>query len=60
MSFIAIFAITLMPFTPIASALELSVLPVEYFGMLAMIIFGYIILTTLIKKIYIQKFGKLL
>ena len=60
MSFIGILAVTLMPFTPLAGALELAVLPMEYFVILIALVIGYIALATCMKKLYIRQFKKLL
>ena len=60
MSFIGILAVTLMPFTPLAGALELAVLPMEYFVILIALVIGYIALATCMKKLYIRRLKKLL
>jgi len=52
--------VTLLPFTPVASALGLTALPAFYFPWLALIILGYMLTATLVKKIYVKKYGELL
>lgn len=60
LTFLGIGAATLLPFTPMASALGLTALPPVYFAWLAAIIFGYMALATAIKKMYVRKHGELL
>jgi Mg2+-importing ATPase len=52
--------VTLLPFTPVASALGLTALPAFYFPWLALIILGYMLTATLVKKLYVKKYGELL
>jgi Mg2+-importing ATPase len=51
---------TMLPFTPIASALGLSRLPFEYFGFLLVTVILYMIFINVVKKIYLKKYGELL
>ncbi|MEI7667952.1 MAG: hypothetical protein WCI62_03060, partial [Erysipelotrichaceae bacterium] len=51
---------TLLPFTPIASALGLASLPPIYFAYLFMTVTCYMILINIVKKIYIKKYKELL
>lgn len=60
LTFAGILAVTVIPFTPLASALGLVALPAVYFVWLAMIVLGYMILATVMKKLYVRKFGELL
>ena len=53
-------AMTVLPFTPAAAALGLTSLPAGYFAWLALILAGYMALTTGAKKEYIRKYGELL
>ena len=52
--------VTLLPFTPLAAALGLCALPPLYFAYLALIVLGYMVLVTLMKKLYIRKYHELL
>jgi Mg2+-importing ATPase len=47
-----------LPFSPLAPALKLEPLPLEYFPWLAVILLAYCVLTQLLKRAYIQRFGK--
>lgn len=60
LTFAGITVLTIIPFTPIASMLGLTVLPAVYFLWLFGIIIGYMILATIAKKLYIRKYGELL
>jgi Mg2+-importing ATPase len=51
---------TALPYTPAAAALGLHALPPVYFGYLAAILAGYMILVNLSKKWYIRRYGSLL
>ena len=55
-----ILVLTVIPYTFIGAKLGLSPLPVIYYVGLLFIIIGYVLLTTIIKKQYIQKYGELL
>lgn len=52
--------VTMIPFTPLGTMLGLSALPTVYFLWLALIIGCYMLLATMMKKIYIKKYGELL
>ena len=52
--------VTLLPFTPLAAPLGLCALPPVYFAYLALIVLGYMVLATLMKKLYIRKYHELL
>ena len=52
--------VTLIPFTPMGAALGLTALPPVYFAWLAGIVLGYMLLATLVKKLYIRRYGELL
>jgi Mg2+-importing ATPase len=53
-------ALTLIPFTPLGALIGLVPLPGIYFVYLALILVGYMALTTLAKKAYIRRYGELL
>ena len=42
---------------PLAGAFKLQPLPPAYFGWLAAILLGYALLTALVKRVYVRKFG---
>ena len=46
-----------LPMGPLASYFKLEALPLVYFGWLAAILLGYALLTTLMKRYYIRRFG---
>jgi len=46
-----------LPMGPLASYFKLQALPLAYFGWLAAILLGYALLTTLMKRYYIRRFG---
>jgi len=52
--------VTILPFTGIGAALGLASLPGFYFGWLVLIIGCYMLLETVVKKIYIKRYGELL
>jgi len=52
---------TVLPYTNFGQNLGLShLLPMNFFGWLALTIFGYLALVMVVKKMYIKKFGELL
>jgi len=51
---------TILPYTPVGSALGMLHLPPVYFGWLILTIFLYMLLVTILKKVYIRKYGELL
>ncbi|XEN37826.1 magnesium-translocating P-type ATPase [Paraclostridium ghonii] len=51
---------TIIPYTPFGSALKLYPMPMVYFAWLIATIIGYMVLVTIVKKIYIKKYGELL
>jgi Mg2+-importing ATPase len=52
--------VTVIPFTPIAESLGMHALPPEFFVWLVLTLVCYMLLVTLVKKIYIKRFGGLL
>ena len=59
-TFLAIGALTILPFLPLRAGFELTVLPAVYFPWLALIVAGYMAAMTLVKTRYIRKYGELL
>ena len=47
----------LLPFGSLADYFKLQALPLAYYGWLAAILFGYGVLTTVMKHLYIRRFG---
>lgn len=60
LTFAGIIALTIIPFTFVGSSIGLHALPRVYFAYLAAIVVLYMILATIIKKIYVKKYGELL
>lgn len=60
LSFAGIAFVTAIPFTPLGEVLGFSALPPIYFAWLALIIGCYMILATVMKKVYVKKYGELL
>ncbi len=60
LTFAGIVALTAIPFTSIGRAIGLHSLPMLYFAYLAMIVILYMVLATVVKKLYIKKYGELL
>jgi len=59
-SFAGMAALTVIPFTSVGAALGLAPLPPVYFAWLFGIVLCYMLLATLLKKIYVRKYGELL
>lgn len=51
---------TIIPYTPFGSGLKLYPMPMVYFAWLIATIIAYMVLVTIVKKIYIRKYGELL
>ena len=47
----------LLPLSPLASYFKLQALPAAYYGWLVAILLGYCLLTTLMKRVYIRRYG---
>lgn len=60
LTMLGIAVVTLLPFTPLAAPLGLCALPPVYFAYLTLIVLGYMVLATLMKKLYIRKYHELL
>ena len=58
LTFSGIAVLTCIPFTPLAPALGLTALPAVYFAWLALIVVCYMALATLLKKLYIRRYGE--
>lgn len=48
----------ILPFTPFAAGLKMMPLPLSYFPILICILFGYCLLSQLVKVLYIKKFNQ--
>lgn len=60
LTFMGIAIATMIPFTPIGTAIGLAALPPVYFSWLAVTIVCYMLLTTVLKGVYVRKYGELL
>ncbi len=60
LTFAGIVVVTVIPFTPLGAMLGFSSLPGVYFAWLAFIIVCYMVLATVIKKVYVRKYRELL
>lgn len=59
-TFTGIAALTAIPFTSIGSAIGLASLPASYFIFLLGIILSYMVLVTVLKNLYVRRYGELL
>ena len=55
-SLFALFIVTVLPYTPLAASLKLATLNGMYFLALMLIIISYMLLVTIVKKVYIKKY----
>lgn len=60
LTFAGIAVLTAIPFTPVGEIIGLAPLPAIFFAFLAGIVVAYFALTTLIKKLYVKRYGELL
>ena len=60
LTFAGIAVVTLILFTPLGAALGFSALPMIYFAWLALIIVCYMLLATVMKKVYVRRYKELL
>lgn len=60
MTMLGIAILTIVPFTPIGTMFGLVNLPLVYFGFLSLIVVVYMVFATVVKKLFIKKFGSLL
>ncbi|MFV0401403.1 MAG: magnesium-translocating P-type ATPase [Oscillospiraceae bacterium] len=51
---------TIIPFTPFGTMIGLAALPLQFFGWLALTVLCYMLLVTVVKKLYIRRYGELL
>ncbi|MPM99215.1 Magnesium-transporting ATPase, P-type 1 [bioreactor metagenome] len=59
-TFMGISVLTAIPFTPLGKILGLAAPPAVYFAWLALIVVCYMVLATILKTLYIKKYGELL
>ncbi len=59
-TFLGIAVLTSIPFTKLGAELGLVPLPYIYFAILAVIVLSYMFLVTVVKKIYIRRYGEFL
>ena len=57
-SLFAVFAVTILPYTPLAGALKLAPLNAPYFVALLLIIVAYMALVTVVKAAYIKRYNE--
>jgi len=60
LTFTGIGVLTIIPFTPLGAALGLAALPAVYFAWLGGTIVLYMALATVVKKLYVRRYGELL
>ena len=60
LTFTGIAVLTIIPFTTLGTMLGFAALPMVYFAWLALTIVCYMALATLIKKLYVKRYGELL
>lgn len=51
---------TLIPFTSFGEALDFAPVPVSFWFLLVLVVIAYLVLTTIVKNIYVKKYGELL
>jgi len=51
---------TVIPYTPLAAGFKMTGLPIMYFPYLGAIILAYMLLATIMKKVFVWKYGELL
>ncbi|NLY20182.1 MAG: magnesium-translocating P-type ATPase [Tissierellia bacterium] len=60
LTLLGIVLLTIIPFTSMGASIGLAPLPKIYFMYLGLIVVGYMVLVTVVKKLYIRKYGELL
>ena len=60
LTFTGIGVLTIIPFTALGTMLGLAKLPMVYFGWLGLTIICYMILATILKNMYVKRYGELL
>lgn len=58
LSLAGIALVTAIPFTPLAAPLEMAALPPVYFLLLGILVAGYMLLVTAVKKLYVRRYGQ--
>lgn len=58
LSLLGIAFVTALPFTSLGGAIGFSALPTLYFVFLALVVLGYSLLVTMMKKAYIRRYGE--
>lgn len=58
LSLAGIALVTAIPYTPLAAGLELAPLPLVYFLLLGAVALSYMALVTVVKKLYIRRYGE--
>lgn len=58
LSLAGIALVTAIPFTPLAAPLEMAALPLVYFLLLGILVAGYMLLVTAVKKLYVRRYGQ--
>lgn len=60
LSLLGIAFLTVIPYTDIGTHIGLHALPAYYFAWLAVLVLGYMVLATVVKKLYIHRYHELL
>jgi Mg2+-importing ATPase len=60
LTFTGIGVLTTIPFTPLGAVLQFAKLPMVYFAWLALIVICYMMLATIVKTLYVKRYGELL
>lgn len=60
LTFVGIAVLTSIPFSPAAEALGLAPLPLEYYGFLLLTVLCYMVLATVMKRVFVKRYGALL
>ena len=58
LSLLGIAFVTALPFTSLGGAIGFSALPTLYFVFLTLVVLGYSLLVTMMKKAYIRRYGE--
>lgn len=58
LSLAGIALVTAIPFTPLAAPLEMAALPPVYFLLLGILVAGYMLLVTAVKKLYVRRYDQ--
>ncbi len=60
LTFAGIATLTVIPFTGFGASIGLTALPPVYFAWLALIVFLYMVLATIVKRVFVRRYGELL